>query len=118
MKKHLFLLCILFFAIVPFANSQDKIAKYCQVRVGPKGGFTSKRKTEISFGDDKNLFAFSDTAVLQKLRMVNQLTTETDVLNYMSKLGWELVNVHSAYLYTTTEIFYFRKSFDNTELIQ
>lgn len=74
------------------------------------------RKTKISFGLKKELFAPKDTTILQKLNYVNQLTTEADVLNYMTGLGWKLVDIHAGGLYTATEIIYFKKEFDSSEL--
>ena len=116
MKKHLLLLIPLIIASVSSIHAQIKVEKYCQVIVSPKGGFTNKRIAKISFGEDKSLFALKDTSEFEQLKYVNSLTTETDVLNYMSKIKWRLVNVHSFGLYTNAEVFYFVKGFGKSEL--
>jgi hypothetical protein len=119
MNKHLFLLTVIFFTSCCFALAQNKADKYCQVIVGPKNGLTTKRTAKISFGENKDLFALKDTTVLQKLRYnVDHMITETDVLNYMSKSGWSLVNIHSAFIYTNCEVLYFKKAFDISELTE
>lgn len=119
MNKHLLLLTVIFFASCCFALAQNKVDKYCQVIVGPKNGLTTKRIAKISFGENKDLFALKDTTVLQKLHYnVDHMITETDVLNYMSKSGWTLVNIHSAFIYTNCEVLYFKKAFDISELAE
>jgi len=117
MNKHLFLFTIVFFTSCYFAFGQNKVDKYCQVIVGPKSGLTAKRIAKISFGENKDLFALKDTTLLQKLHYnVDHLVTETDVLNYMSKSGWTLVNIHS--IYANCEVLYFKKAFDISELAE
>ncbi|ASU33221.1 hypothetical protein MuYL_1323 [Mucilaginibacter xinganensis] len=100
----------MFFTSGYFAFAQNKVDKYCRVSVS--------KKAKISFGLKKELFAPKDTTVIQKLNYVNQLTTETDVLNYMTGLGWKLVDIHAGGLYTATEVIYFKKEFDISELDQ
>lgn len=107
MKKHLFILSALIFSSCTLALAQTKVEKYCTVLIN--------RKAKISLGLKKELFAPNDTSVLRKLNYVNQLTTETDVLNYMNGLGWTPVNMHAVGLYTATEIIYFKKEFDRSE---
>jgi hypothetical protein len=117
MNKHLFLLTVIFFTSYCFAFAQNKVDKYCQVIVSPKTGLTAKRKAKISFGENRDLFALKDTTVLQKLHFdVDQLVTEADVLNYMSKSGWTLANIHS--IYSNCEVLYFKKAFDISELAE
>ena len=100
------------------ACAQDKVDKFCQVIVAPKNGLSTKRVSRISFGENKWLFTPKDTTLISKLNYVNSLTTETDVLNYMAKLGWSLVNVHAGNFYTLQEVFYFKKTFDASEFMQ
>jgi hypothetical protein len=117
MKKHLFLFAVIFFTSYCFAFAQIKVDKYCQVIVSPKNGLTAKRIAKISFGENKDLFTLKDTTVLQKLHYnVGHLVTEADVLNYMSKSGWTLVNIHS--IYANCEVLYFKKAFDISELAE
>jgi hypothetical protein len=119
MNKHLFLFTVIFFTSCCFAFAQNKVDKYCQVIVGPKNGLTAKRIAKISFGENKDLFALKDTTIFQKLHYnVDHLVTETDVLNYMSKSGWTLVNIHSVFQYTNYEVLYFKKAFDISELAE
>jgi hypothetical protein len=119
MKKFAILFPVIFLGYVSFSIAQNKVEKYCQVIVKYKSGLTKvKRIAKISFGEDKGLFSFRDSLVMRQLKLVDDLTTETDVLNYMNKIGWSLVNVHSGLLYTAAEIFYFKKSFDNSELTE
>ena len=116
MKKTIILLVILITLLVGLASAQTKIDKYCQVLVGNKNYvlYTKKSQVIISFGQKKELFSFKDTSVLQQLKLVNNLTTETDALNYMSKLGWTLVNIHA--ITNVWEVIYFKKQFDTAEL--
>lgn len=53
---------------------------------------------------------------MRQLKLVDHFTTETDVLNYMSKIGWTLVNIHSEAAYF--EVLYFKKTFDISELTE
>lgn len=101
-----FLICM---APCSLVKAQSKIEKYCDVEIS--------RKIKISFGSAAT-FSPKDTLVIQKLRQVTQLKTESDVLNYMTALGWVLVNIHSAGLYTATEVIYFKKEFDSAEFIE
>ncbi len=111
MKKTILLLIILIALLTGFASAQIKTDKYCQVIV-------ARKRAKISFGADRDLFKLKDTSAMQQLNFVNYLTTEADVLNYMSKLGWSLVNVHSAGPYTLEEFFYFKKAFNASELAE
>ena len=108
MKKTILLLAILASLSLNFASAQNKIEKYCQVVVN--------RKVRISIGDNKELFALKDTSEYEKLRFVSKLTSAADVLNYMSKLGWTVVNIHAGGLYTATEVLYFKKEYNSAEL--
>jgi hypothetical protein len=108
MKKTILLLVILAALSVSFTSAQNKVEKYCQVEVN--------RKVRISVGNYKELFALKDTSEYEKLRFVSKLTSAADVLNYMSKLGWTVVNIHAAGLYTATEILYFKKEYNIAEL--
>ena len=105
------------FLIVSISTAQSKVDKYCQVLIGNKNYilYIKKSTAKISFGNNKELFAIKDTTIVHNLKLVNNLTTETDVLNYMSHLGWSLVNIHS--ISDTWEVIYFKREFDNSELL-
>ena len=114
MKKHiiLFFAALFFFFSVSFA--QAKIDKFCEVTVSPN------RFTKISFGNNKWLFNPKDTSIFEKLRYVNSLTNATDVLNYMSKIGWSLVSIHFGPFarYIDDEKLYFSKAFDVSDFVE
>ena len=118
MIKHILSSFFLSIAIIAASNAQQKVDKYVQVIVRNKNGLSDKRVAVLNLGDYKKLIALKDTSIFEKLRLVNNLTTETDVLNYMTILGWTLVDIHSGSLYTANEIIYFKKQFDSSELNQ
>lgn len=116
MNKHLFLFLFLSLSFVSLSFAQTKVDKYCQVIVEPKGASRTNRIARMSYGENKWLFTPKDTTLFQQLNYVNSLTTEADVLNYMSHLGWTVVNVHSGP--GAQEWFYFKKEFDAAEWVQ
>lgn len=87
MKRFILLIAAILFVAVEQTFAQNKIDKFCQVTV-------VKHIAKKSFGENKSLFSPKDSTILQKLNYVNSLTTETDVLNYMSILGWEFIGSH------------------------
>lgn len=118
MNKYFLPAVFIFLTSILFANAQSKTERYVQVTVKNKGGFTAKRIALIDFGDSRTFFALKDTSLFKKLKAVNNLTTETDVLNYMSMLGWELADIHSGGLYTKNEVMYFKKQFDSSDFVE
>jgi len=84
----------------------------------PKNGWTTKRIATISFGEQFNLFSFKDSTVINQLQKVNDLKTETDVLNYMASIGWRLVNFNYTGMYGAIEVMYFKREFDKSELAE
>ena len=106
MKKNILLAFIFLLASVSFSFAQDKADKYCRVTIIPKSGFTNKRVASIYFGTEKSLFIVKDSVAMEKLKKVNNLTSEVDVLNYMSQLGWTPIDIHAAGLYTAQEVIY------------
>lgn len=108
MKKTILLLVILTTLLIGFASAQNKVDKYCQVTVF--------NKARISIGEYRGVFALKDTSEYNELKFVNNLKTAVDVLNYISKLGWTVVNIHAAGLNTAMEVLYFKKEFDISEL--
>ena len=109
MKKILLfiLIHVLFFASSSFA--QTKIYRFCEVSLDQKNQHTSRFVATISFGQVDSLFFFKDNSVIEKLKRVNSITTSTDVLNYMSNLGWTFVSVFAFGNVTFHEQFYFKK---------
>ena len=114
MKKHILLLAATLFLSAAIAFGQIKIDKFCEVTVSPN------RFTRISFGNNKWLFNPKDTSIFEKLRYVNSLTNATDVLNYMSKIGWSLVSIHFGPFarYIDDEKLYFSKAFDVSDFVE
>lgn len=99
---------IVFGMLLKLSAAQSKITKYCEVE--------SNVKTRIYFGEPAT-FTLKDTTVLQKLLFVTKLKGSVAVLDYMDKLGWTLVNIHAAGIYTGTELMYFKKEFDASEFL-
>ncbi len=117
MKKIIGCVLISVFSFNSFSLAQTKIEKFCQVIIEPRNGFTVKTKAVISFGESDSLFLFKDSLVLVQLRKVNELKTSTDVLNYMSSIGWTLVSVIPFGTSTAMEHFYFKRAFDISNVI-
>lgn len=115
MKRHIQLVIVILFSSITSLSAQDKAEKYCQVIIAPKSGFTTKRIAKISFGNKKELFVLKDSIVMEQLNKVNNLTSEVDVLNYMSELGWTPIDIHASGLYTVQEVIYFKKRSDSPE---
>lgn len=113
MKKAIIFLILL--ATYSFSFSQTKIEKYCEIIIKPKNAYTVKEFASISFGKNETLFAIKDSSIILNLLKVNSLTTSTDVLNYMSSLGWKLVSIN-AFGPSIHERIYFKKEFDLSEL--
>ena len=118
MKSKMLVVCLLLSMPSLKAWSQTKVDKFCSVIISMKGGFSSKTIATIHFGENDSLFSFKDTSITEKLRRVNSFSNSVDVLNYMSKIGWEFVIIAPIKLYgTDIEKIYFKKSFDSSELI-
>jgi hypothetical protein len=115
MKKHLLLLLILILASVSYVHAQTKVEKYCQVTIGTN--YPGHKKTaKMLIGENKGRFALKDSAVLKELNQVNDFSTGPDILNYMTQIGWNLVSIHS--ISPLYEVFYFKRTFDSSELTQ
>ncbi|MHA4807021.1 hypothetical protein ACX0G9_02895 [Flavitalea flava] len=93
------------------ANAQ-KIVRYCEIICVQK--FTIyKAKIQIDTGAPDPIYSFKDTSVLADLKKVNVFTTRIDAINYMTRLGWELVNTS---VEGNVHFFLFKRSFDLEEL--
>ncbi|MDR3694697.1 hypothetical protein [Mucilaginibacter sp.] len=113
MKKHLLLFLTLILTSVSYAHAQTKVDKYCQVTIGTNN-VNRKKVAKISFGENKGKFALKDSIIIKQLYQVNDLATGTDILNYMAQIGWNLVSIHSSSPWY--EVFYFKRTFDSSEL--
>nr|WP_199079833.1 hypothetical protein [Pedobacter sp. ASV19] len=118
MKNKFLCIAAVLLAICTAAAAQARIDKYCQVRVGNPDYvlYLKNSSAKISLGEKRELFAPRDTAMVSQLKKVNSLTTETDVLNYMSSLGWSVVNIHA--IANKWEVIYFKKQFDAAEFVR
>ncbi len=116
MKKYFLILMMIGLSSLK-TFSQNKIDKFCTVRLKIILFDVKKVKAEISFGEEKSLFNLKDTTFFIKLKQVNTLKTESDVLNFMSKMGWSItfINFHSG---SAIKDLYFKKSFDQSELVE
>ncbi|MDE3182016.1 MAG: hypothetical protein KGM16_01245 [Bacteroidota bacterium] len=111
MKKAILLILTATTIFVSQSFGQIKIDRFCQVELG------LRKHAIISVGLEDSLFLFKDSSIITRLKMVNKLTTSTDVLNYMSNLGWTIISIIPFGLNTLQEKLYFKKSFDKTELM-
>jgi hypothetical protein len=116
MKKTILFTVIFLLTFCSFTFAQTKIDRFCEVSIVPQNGFRGKTLSKISFGELDSLFFFKDNSIITNLEKVNSLKTSTDVLNYMSNLGWTLVNVIPFGPYTSSERLYFKKTFDLSDL--
>jgi hypothetical protein len=56
--------------------------------------FSSKVELEIDFGTDDNLLRSYNQSVISDSQQVVNYKHLVDALNYLAKLGWEVVSVH------------------------
>src|SRR3954464_6099926 len=90
MIKKLLLISLLFlFSFRSF--SQQKVEKYCEVFMTSRV-FSKGVNVFIDLGKDRSLLPFKNTSVKEDLEHVKKYTTVVDALNYMSSLGWSMVN--------------------------
>jgi predicted PurR-regulated permease PerM len=112
MKK--LLITLIIGVICHSATAQNKITRYCEIvtNVG------SKDKAHIKFtqGEVDSLFSFKDGTIKNNLNKVSSLKSISDLLNYMSSLGWTLVTATMALWDGTNIRFYFKKEFDPSEI--
>lgn len=112
-NKYLLLLVFLFTSISSFA--QNRNIKYCEVVTYERGFSANHLVIEISLGQVDSLFSLKDDKLKAQLLKVNNLKTASDVLNYMSSLGWSFIAVTSISTGGTNR-YYFKKEFDPSEL--
>ncbi len=107
-KKSIILMLILLPSLKTLA--QSKIDKFCTIEF-LISGFNSKNiHGNISFGKNKWLFHPKDSTIITKLSYVNSLDTYPDILNYMSKNGWSLLQIDRG-------VMFFKKAFDASDFM-
>lgn len=100
---------MLLFFINVVTYSQEKIEKYCKVTITFKGFSDTKINVHYSIGSVDSLFSFKDATILSNLNKMKDLTTDVDVLNYMSSLKWSLI-------FFNQNTFIFKRVFDKSEI--
>ncbi len=113
--KNFVLAIVIFFCSIASVFSQKKVDKYCEIMTYEKG-FGQKLRIILSLGEVDSLFSFTDPSIKTTLQKVTSLKTVPDVLNYMSLLGWKLVN-STAISVSGTKNFYFKKEFEDSDLL-
>lgn len=104
-------------SLLIYCCSAQKVERYCEVATSYKS-FNRGVNVKIDFGKDSTLFSFRDKSIYGKLALVDSYTSTVDMLNYMSSLGWTLVNSISDQSSGSTNriYYYFKKTFDQIEL--
>jgi hypothetical protein len=106
-----------FIVLLAYAGSAQKVNKFCEISTSSKS-FNKGVNVSIDVGNDTSLFSFKDKTIKEKLFLVTRYSNVIDALNYMSELGWTLVNTvsneTSGSTFRTT--FYFKKVFDQLEI--
>ncbi|MBS1665742.1 MAG: hypothetical protein JST58_00045 [Bacteroidetes bacterium] len=111
MKKKLFLPVIVLLISFSICSGQEKVEKYCEVRIYSRWNDDNRQKISINIGNtDTN---FKDSSILNSLLAIDNFHNTVDVLDYMAKLGWDIVTISSIH-FSTTKI-YFKKVFDKSE---
>ncbi|MBY0481177.1 MAG: hypothetical protein K2Q21_07465 [Chitinophagaceae bacterium] len=103
-KKIFFLALLLSLTYCSFG--QHTIERYCEISTN------QLLKTTVNFGSIE-FFDLKDTALLAKQKTVERFTNPVDILNYMNKTGWTLINIT---IVNTGKFFYFKKIFNSSEL--
>ena len=84
-KSFIFLLCFLFAA---GAFAQDSAWRHVSITVLPRL-MSNKINVEVDYGGDTKFF--SDTRMKDDEGKAVKFNSVADILNYMSKEGWELI---------------------------
>ncbi len=113
MKKGIFL-CV--FTCILISASAQNVEKYLEVSISPK--WKKGVNVNIYIGEDSSLFAFKDKTIKEKIFLAKKYSSTIDVLNYLSSLGWTLVNlIPSAFNGNTDGYYYYmKKTFDQAEI--
>jgi len=118
MKKNLL---ILLFILCAFITKAQKVEQYCEMTAMQK--LLSRKVTiDIDYGEERKLFSFKDTRVKDELGKVKSFNSVVDALNYLGRIGWQLVNAFPVVESTSsTGVVYhyvFKRQFDKSELTE
>ena len=109
MKPFLPVIVLLFSLSV--CSAQEKVVKYCEVRIFSKWGNDNRQKISMNIGNPNP--NFKDSSILDSLLAIDNFHNTVDVLDYMAKLGWDIVCISS--ISFSTHVIYFKKIFDKSE---
>ncbi len=108
-------LALLFIFLTYTAHSQQFIEKYCSVTIkyNNKGN-----ELLLDTGKVADLFSFRIKKITTDLKRVKECSTIIDLLNYMSSIGWSVINPNPSRPndYTLTDTFYFKRLFKKEDL--
>lgn len=114
--KKLFLLA-LFIACAGMAKAQ-KVEQYCEM-VAMQKLLSRKVTIDIDYGEERKLFSFKDTRVKDDLGKVKSFNSVVDALNYLGRIGWQLVNAFPVAESSGVVYHYiFKRQFDQSELTE
>lgn len=82
-------------------NDNITAYQYCTLKINTKL-FSSKVEFELDLGKETISTGLYDEAIIQKTESVTKFAGLIDALNYLSTLGWEVVNVHYQEMSGTT----------------
>ncbi len=111
--KYLLLLFFVAFKLPAFA--QNKIVKYCEVVTSERGFSAGNIVVTFSIGKIDSLFSPKDPNIKSQLQKLTTFKTASDILNYMSSIGWSFINVTSIAT-SGSNRYYFKREFDSSEL--
>jgi len=115
MYKLNWLLFLLF--ISNAALGQERTLKYCEIKTYGAGFSGKQYHVDLLTGNQDSLFNIKDKGHLQNLQKVTTLTSDVDVLNYMSNMGWKMFSVFSFPGQRNWNNYYFVREFAKSELI-
>jgi|SRR5579875_2228437 len=109
----------LLFVAGTFVSKAQKVDQYCEM-VAMQKLLSRKVTIDIDNGEDRKLFSFKDTRVRDELGKVKSFNSVVDALNYLGRLGWQLVNAFPVSDGTSstgmTYHYIFKRQFDKSEL--
>lgn len=76
-----------------FLFAQNKVTRYCQILTVIQNIKYAKIKVQVSAGMEDAYISYKDSTIIQQLNKANELRTASDLLNYMSTIGWEIVSI-------------------------
>jgi hypothetical protein len=95
-----------------FLFAQSKATRYCEILTVAKSGSDRDDRVIIKLSLRKidDYFLLKDTTILPLFKKVITLNTSSDLLNYITKMGWDFVSVIIILNYRRS--FFFKKEFD------